>query len=189
MYFLKSENASYGINLPTKVSEVTKELLSSVTDHVKIAPYNCIIAVGCIVKLSSIAMSVKPKNTNIRVYPSIAKLGSQANIGEVGDKVIVPASIIEQALQLPLPLANSFGGVSAYIDNDSVLRNELSSGNYSGNLKFNNKYDFTEEELKKDNQTEVMIFEFKIVNVNHIQACINPNVPTNDPFYIYGESN
>jgi hypothetical protein len=200
MYYLKSKKANYGIILPTDLTEITPEVLNDITKTVKLAPYNCIVAICYQTNLFNFALSLKKQNQTLKVYPIIARADAEGKVGKAGDRVIMHQSMLEQSVHLSLPIANSLGSVSGYIERDEELMREISNKTYLGNLEFNgvNVGPLVDEvgnklgsgsKLLADNSKEIIILEFKIVNVSHIQATIDMYEPIADPYLHTGDVN
>lgn len=187
MFYLKSATSNYGINIPTDVNEITAEHLKAMTEHINLAPYHCVVAQVMQVDLFKFIMS---NNTNdgVKVIPLLAKINIPSDMKDpiqanIGDRLILPGSVLEHGLHAFVPTASSYGAVKGYVEKDAVLRTSLSNKTYAGNLKHKGIKDYTTKDVQEDCTNEVCILEFKIINLSHISGTMQLNPKIDDPFY------
>ena len=169
MITLKSEKLYYGINLPTDLNEVSKEVLTQITANINLPKYYCIVAICKRVNLSHLILAAggnkKYSAMKVAVVPILAKINDEDGElikAEVGKKVVIAASELERGDHLYLNCGATDNLVNKYINEDENLRKGLMLAN-----------------------TEAYIIEFKIVPVNSIHGCIlKTNDITQDPFVV-----
>lgn len=188
MYFLQSEKATYGINLPTSLDELTPEVLYNLTKDIKLSNNYTLICLAYKTTLFQLASDVNAglgKDGNINVIPLIAKTDSvQYPVKEcIANRPIIAPSVLERGYEVFIPTAASLQAVVGYLQHDNELRVELFQKKYKGNLK-DYKGVITDDVVIKDNSTPIYILGFKIVHNNDIVA-INPiHQEIEDAFYV-----
>lgn len=177
MITLKSDRLSYGINLPTSVDEITKEVLAEITAHINLPKYYAVIALCKQVNLAQFLLATsgnKKANVRVSVTPVLAKIGDEAAKeinAEAGKRVVIAVSDLERGDHLHLNTMITDNNVREYLDSDESLRRDIFAG-----TKFKNE--------------NVYIVEFKIVPVNAIHGCITATRKMgNDPFLVKEEDN
>lgn len=172
MLTLKSDKLSYGINLPTTIDEINKEVLTKLTEHINLPKYYAVVAICKRVDLAQFLFATsgnKKANVKVSVVPVLAKIGDEAGKdinGEAGDRIVMAPSDLERGDHVHLNTLITDINVRNYLDSDEALRRAIFSGE-----KFKNE--------------EVYIVEFKIVPVSFIHGCIHkPASIKNDPFLI-----
>lgn len=172
MLTLKSDKLNYGINLPTSIDEITKDILGKITNNIALPKYYAVIALCKKVNLAQFLLATsgnKKANVRVSVVPIIAKIGEEAAKeinAEAGQRAIIAVSDLEMGNHLNINTAINDSNVRNYLDSDEALRRDIFSGN---------KY-------KEEN---VYIVEFKVVAVSTIHGTITHNVNIDDdPFIV-----
>lgn len=166
MITIKSKKQSYGVNLPTEISEITPDILDELTKDVIVPEYYCIVGLCFKTKLFDLCTMLKQsKNTEVSVTSIIAKISNKDRErlnAEVGDKIIIERSSLERGTHININTAINSINIRRYLNEDSELVKDIISSN--------------------DKTNNVIIMEFKIVPINEIRAIINNNLHKIDPF-------
>lgn len=194
MFILKSKNQNFGIALPTSIDEFTNDMLREATKHIELAPNYAIVAIHRKLTLFDLALTMtnnKHENRAV-VIPVIAKANIPEDVDwgrntEIGDRVLISPMQLERGLYVSSPVGNGLTNVANYIANDDELKKELISKTYKGNIiAKGNIGDADDAEIVKyDNQTRIIVTEFKIVPITDIYATANPKIKVEDPFIYY----
>ena len=173
MFYLKDAKASFGINLPTDVNEINVDHLHTITEHVNLAPNQCLIAQVMYVPIFELSME-EVKSTGTRVIPLMVKSNIPKDSTHIirvktGDRVLVPGSIIEMGLHAYVPSAVTYSGVRGYLDRYPDTKRAISTRSYEGS-----------KDIK-----DVCIIEFKIIDAGHIKGStpVSPKIAV-DPFKV-----
>lgn len=170
MLELKSKQKSFGINFPTELSEITPEVLESITAGVKLPKHYCIVALAFRTKLFDFVTSMKNNvNNNVAVTPILAKVaeGCEQDVNAcIGDRLIIDRSSLERSVHLNLPTMINSGNAAAYITDDKELVKNITNGTYNSN----------------GTSAKVFILEFKIVPITFISAAVHVKQTIVDPF-------
>ena len=190
MIELKSVKQNYTISVPTDLSELTPEILSSITKGIKLPPYYAIVAICFHVKLSEIAVNVNNnKDKSVNVVTLLAK-ASEDDIAKVntkiGDKLVLDRSTLERGVHLYLPISINSKNITKFIGDDDDLRKRLMRGG-DGSEPIVNVPPITMSSKDKDVfktnlSPSIYMLEFKIIPVNDISASIDAKDKTIDPF-------
>lgn len=192
MLELKSGSKNYGINLPTDLKEITPEILTEITNGIKIPKYHAIVALCFQVKLSDVAINVSGnKETTVSVIPMLAKISDEdATLinTTIGDKIVVDRSSLERGTHINIAIMAASNNVKHFIREDETLRNNLLKGG-NGTIESLEVFDINQNKKRKDDivlskSPQVYILEFKIIPVNDIKASIPVDSITTDPFKI-----
>lgn len=175
MITIKSASAKYGINFPSDVTEITPEMLNSVTANVKLPKYYCIVALCYKTKVFDFVASLNKKSAPmVATIPLIAKIGDEEakerNV-KVGDRIITDRSALERGTHINLRTMISLGNAGNYFAKDKELIGQILKG----------EYNYGENQPAKP---EIIIVEFKILPVGEIYASIDSSVQAIDPFMI-----
>lgn len=188
MIKIKSSKVGYGIKFPSDLTEITPDILNSITAQVKLPKYHCVVALAFKTTLFDFCATMSSKsNASVNVTPILAKInedeGKEINAC-VGDKIIIDRSSLERGVHLNLKTAISSTYASNYFAKDKDLAKAVltKSGDVSIDKELNNQ-------LISGNSPSIVILEFKICAVNDIAATIDVNVPAIDPFTITNELN
>ena len=176
MLQINSKLKDFGINFPTKLNELTPEVLKAITAGVKVPKHYCIVAMIFRPKLFEFVSAIKNKNSNINVTPILAKVseGCEDEINAcIGDKLIIDRSSLERAVHLNLPIMISSTNAANYINDDVDLIKAITKGEY-------NEY---------GESPRIIVLEFKIVPINNISGAIDQINKPYDPFVINFKSN
>lgn len=192
MINLQSEKKGYSINLPTKLEEITPELLNVLLQDIKVPDYYCIIAICMNVKLLDIAVNVNNnKEQTVSVVPLLAKVGKEDALkvnAVVGDKVVVDRSTLERGSHLSIKTVISDTEVKLFIADDEGLRKRLLSGG-DGSIPetVKDKYaDIKHEKnvVKLAKSPRIFMVSFKIIPATDIRAAIPVKAIQQDPFKV-----
>ena len=146
------------LNLPTSLSEITPEYLTSVTSHIEVAPYHAIIGIVYRCKLPEIvSTNKKSRAMSMAIVPVYVK----GNIGEpnpdtfsmlkkikTGDKLIIAGTDIERGYHV------------------TSTRNKITIDNIINIYKYDNNFAKT---VMRD-QNYYYFVEFKLVPINDIKG-------------------
>ena len=179
MIQIKSEKKSYGINFPTSVDELTADILTSITEQVKLPKHYCIVALCFKTRLFDFVVAMNSKKEHsISVVPILAKISEEDSAetnAVVSDKVIISRSALEMGSHLNLPVMISTDNARNYLASDETLTKSIIS---RSNPIFK---DLT----KRDN---IIVLEFKIIPVSDIKATVPLNANGIDPFVVRDEN-
>lgn len=175
MIQIKSEKKSYGINFPTSVDELTSDVLTSITEQVKLPKHYCIIALCFKTRLFDFVVAMNSKKEHsISVVPVLAKISEEdatETNAVVSDKVIVSRSALEMGTHLSLPVMISTDNARNYLASDEALTKSIIA---RSNPIF-------KDMTKRDN---IIVLEFKIIPVSDIKATVPREANGIDPFVI-----
>ena len=102
----------------------------------------------------------------------------------IGSAPFIAPSSLERGHQVHVPSMASVNKVYSYISNDNDLRIKLFQKKYDGNIKYLGVNDITKEILIEDNNTPIIIIDFKIVPISDIVASSPIKPIINDPFLV-----
>lgn len=175
MIQVKSDKKSYGINFPTSIYELTPEVLTSITEQVKLPKHYCIIALCFKTRLFDFVVAMNSKKEHsISVVPVLAKISEEDSAetnAVVSDKVIINRAALEMGTHISIPVMISTDNARNYLASDEDLTKSIITRT---NPIFNNLG-------KQDN---IVVLEFKIVPVSDIKATVPIGANGNDPFVI-----
>lgn len=172
MLVIKSQKKDYGVSFPTAISDITPEILTSVTEHIKLQKHYAIVAICYKTNLFSFATQVgKNKGMDVSVVPLLAKINEENNEWSVGDKVIISRTSIEMAHHINIPIAANANNAQQYIAEDYELRKSIIDGGY-----------FKDRGIDKN--TDIYLIEFKIIPVNDIVSALPIAHKGIDPFKV-----
>lgn len=106
---VNGKNGSFTLNLPTKLEEITKEYITSVTSHIEPDANYTVVGLVFREKLSTLALAARKnkKNSDIAVIPVFVKSGDTTsnliNSLDVCDKLIISPSDIMMGYHLSAP--------------------------------------------------------------------------------------
>ena len=93
MIEIKSDKLSYGIKFPTSIKELTPELLTTITEGVRLPKHYCVIALAFNTKVFDFCTAINSnKDTNVSVTPIVAKIYKEDS-DEVNAFVIKASSL------------------------------------------------------------------------------------------------
>ena len=165
MLHLESKNANYGINVPTKESEINKEVFKELLSNFTLPKYYCVVALRYRVKLFDLTITSKSntkKQQMVSVVPILAKFNEgELTIGEVGDRVLIDGSEIERGTHLNVNTVITPTKIADYINSDEQLTKDV-IGKRIGD------------------ESNIYCLEFKVVPCNSIKGVINGKIC--DPF-------
>ena len=182
MLLIKGQNKNFGINLPTKESEITTEYLQTATERVKLSKYQVIVALIMKTKVYDFCMGIRnpKKDQNISITTKIAKFvpcdkenNEKPAIENmlVGDIAVIDRSTIERGIHLSVPTIISPAGLANYLEDDKELLTNIVTGK--------------EPELSKQH---ICLVQFKIVPIGSITATYNSEDKFEDRFIAYAPS-
>ena len=181
MITIKSEKKSYGINFPTSVNELTPEILSEITKHVKLPKHYCIVALCFRTRLFDFVLAMNSKKEQaVSIVPLLAKINEEDKVdvnANISDRVILSRSALEMGTHLSLPVIISTDNAQRYFSSDEQLTKSI----------ITRRNPIFTDMTKKDN---IIVLEFKIIPVSDIKATVPTDGKGYDPFYVVdGESN
>ena len=176
MLLIQGQNKNFGIDVPTKESEITAEYLQTVTERVKLSKHQVIVALIMKTKIYDFCMGIRnpKKDQNISVTTKIAKFvpcdkesdeKPAINNMTVGDIAVIDRSTIERGIHLSVPTIISPSGLGNYFEDDKDLLTAIVTGK--------------EPELAKQH---ICLVQFKIVPISSITATYNAEVKFKDCF-------
>lgn len=200
MINLQSEKKGYSINLPTKLEEITPELLNVLLQDIKVPDYYCIVAICMNVKLLDIAVNVNNnKEQTVSVVPLLAKIGKEDTLkvnAVVGDKVVVDRSTLERGSHLSIKTVISDTEVKLFISDDEALRKRLLSGGdgsipepvKEGELERGIEIKHEKNVVKLAKSPRIFMVSFKIIPATDIMAAIPVKAIQQDPFKVLNKT-
>ena len=182
MLVIKSKKLNYGINFPTDLNEITPEVLTSLTENIKLPKHYCIVALCCNTKLFEFVASMRNgKDSNVAVVPLLAKISDadskEMNVS-VGDKIIIDRSSLERGVHVSVPTLINTQNAYNYLDKDPNLSKAIMTRDSSTALVDPN----INKSLAAGNSPRVYIINFKIVPVNSIFGSLAIDSKVTDPF-------
>lgn len=164
MYKLKSANADFAINVPTKPEEITGELLTKLVSHISVSEHRAIVALRYKVNPFELVMAGKSqkKGLSVSVVPILAAYNGNLTV-EPGTRISIAGSDLERALHLSNVSKISPDAIKDYINSDDALTKNVI-----------NKTEFKDVDY-------IYCLEFKIIGISSIQAFINDK-KEKDPF-------
>lgn len=175
MLIIQGQNKNFGIDVPTKESEITAEYLQTVTERVKLSKYQVIVALIMKTKVYDFCMGIRnpKKDQNISITSKIAKFVPCDKEHEkpaienmvVGDIAVIDRSTIERGIHLSVPTIISPAGLANYLEEDKDLLTSIVTGK--------------QPELSKQH---ICLVQFKIVPIGSITATYNPEDKFTDRF-------
>lgn len=176
MLLIQGQNKNFGIDVPTKESEITAEYLQTVTERVKLSKHQVIVALIMKTKIYDFCMGIRnpKKDQNISVTTKIAKFvpcdkdnnEKPAIEGmSTGDIAVIDRSTIERGIHLSVPTIISPAGLGNYLEEDKDLLTAIVTGK--------------EPELAKQH---ICLVQFKIVPISCITATYNAEVKVKECF-------
>ena len=169
----------FKMNLPTSLSEITEDYLLGVTNHIKIAPYHCIVALVYRCKLPEIISTARKKkdlatavvplfvnsNLNGTVEDGTANLFNDV---KPGDKLIIAGTDLERGYQLTCP--------KNFITIDNIIRIYNSDNNFAKGVMTDQNYYY--------------FIDFKLVPITDIKGFYSRDKEDTfvNPFIIKNES-
>lgn len=176
MLLIQGQNKNFGIDVPTKESEITAEYLRTVTKRVKLSKHQVIVALIMKTKVYDFCMGIRnpKKDQNISITTKIAKFvpcdkenNEKPAIESmfVGDIAVIDRSTIERGIHLSVPTIISPAGLANYLEEDKDLLTDIVTGK--------------EPELAKKH---ICLVQFKIVPMSSITATYDPEDKFKDCF-------
>lgn len=176
MLLIQGQNKNFGIDVPTKESEITAEYLNTVTKRVKLSKHQVIVALIMKTKVYDFCMGIRNprKDQNISITTKIAKFvpcdkenNEKPAIDAmfVGDIAVIDRSTIERGIHLSIPTIISPAGLGNYLEEDKDLLTAIVTGK--------------EPELAKQH---ICLVQFKIVPMSSITATYDPEDKFKDCF-------
>ena len=176
MLLIQGQNKNFGIDVPTKESEITAEYLQTVTERVKLSKYHVIVALIMKTKVYDFCMGIRnpKKDQNISITTKIAKFvpgGKDSNDQPgvqhmaTGDIAVIDRSSIERGIHLSVPTIISPAGLANYLEEDKDLLTAIVTGK--------------EPELAKKH---ICLVQFKTVPMGCIAATYNAEARVEDCF-------
>lgn len=178
MLIIQGKNKNFGINVPTKESEIEVNYLQTVTERVKLSKHQVIVALIMKTKVYDFCIGIRnpKKDQNISITSKIAKFvpcdkeNNEKYAIEnmaVGDIAVIDRSTIERGIHLSVPTIISPAGLANYLEDDNDLLTSIVTGK--------------EPELSKQH---ICLVQFKIVPMSSITATYNPEDKFKDCFYV-----
>ena len=176
MLLIQGQNKNFGIDVPTKESEITARYLYNVTERVKLSKYQVIVALIMKTKVYDFCMGIRnpKKDQNITITTKIAKFvpcDRKSNETQaidnmnIGDIAVIDRSTIERGIHLSVPTIISPSGLGNYLEEDKDLLTAIVTGK--------------EPELAKQH---ICLVQFKIVPITSITATYDAEVKFQDCF-------
>ena len=176
MLLIQGQNKNFGIDVPTKETEITAEYLQTVTKRVKLSKHQVIVALIMKTKVYDFCMGIRnpKKDQNISITTKIAKFvpcdeenNEKPAIDNmnVGDIAVIDRSSIERGIHLSVPTIISPAGLGNYLEDDKDLLTAIVTGK--------------EPELAKQH---ICLVQFKIVPSSCITATYDAEVKFKDCF-------
>lgn len=176
MLLIQGQNKNFGIDVPTKESEITAEYLQTVTERVKLNKYHVVVALIMKTKVYDFCMGIRnpKKDQNVNITTKIAKfVPCDEDSNEkpaiqhmfVGDIAVIDRSTIERGIHLSVPTIISPAGLANYLEEDKDLLTAIVTGK--------------EPELAKQH---ICLVQFKIVPIGSITATYEATKRFNDCF-------
>ena len=133
----------FKMNLPTSLNEITEDYLLGVTNHIKIAPYHCIVALVYRCKLPEIISTArKKKDLATAIVPLFVRVNLEKDCSEdtvdmfatvkVGDKLVIAGTDLERGYHLTCP--------KNFITIDNVVRTYNSDDNFAKGVMTDQNY-------------------------------------------------
>ena len=148
----------FKMNLPTSLNEITEDYLRGVTNHIRIAPYHCIVALVYRCKLPEIISTARKKKD---LATAIVPLFVSSNVTstspetfdmfihmQTGDKLVIAGTDIERGYHLTCP--------KNFITIDNVVRIYNSDSNFAKGVMMDQNYYY--------------FVDFKLVPINDIKG-------------------
>lgn len=166
MISIKSDSKSYGIKIPTDLSEIEKEYFEDILKAVKLPDNYSIVAICIADTLFGCVNSYKNNsNSNTVVVPLLAKTSNLKLDVKVGDRLFVSKTDLERSLHLSVPNnVIGYDAVGSYCSYDNELYTAIQKGTF-----FNNGKHHGAMEAKAKSPT-CWFVEFKIVPNCDIKA-------------------
>lgn len=176
MLLIQGQNKNFGINVPTKESEITAEYLYTVTERVKLNKYQVIVALIMKTKIYDFCMGIRnpKKDQNITITTKVAKFipcDKESNEKpaidnmNIGDIAVIDRSTIERGIHLSVPTIISPSGLGNYLEDDKDLLTDIVTGKRPD---LSNQY--------------ICLVQFKIVPMSSITATYNAEVKVKECF-------
>lgn len=168
----------FKLSLPTKLSEITPEVLTTYTKAIRLPDNYTIIALVGKFKVSSFEFVTSIESFKGNTMETYALLAKSDNEGKckfnIGEKLILNKTDIEMASHLTLPIAAS---VSSFIQYITVDKDKVKTANGATII---------EERLNLSNYNKdyVYLLQFKITPLNAIKGSFANDICTQDPFMI-----
>ena len=149
----------FKMNLPTSLNEITEDYLRGVTNHIRIAPYHCIVALVYRCKLPEIISTArKKKDLATAIVPLFVSANPTVNSEKetinmfaamkTGDKLIIAGTDLERGYHLTCP--------KNFITIDNVVRIYNSDSNFAKGVMMDQNYYY--------------FVDFKLVPINDIKG-------------------
>ena len=178
MLLIQGQNKNFGIDVPTKESEITAEYLYTVTERVKLNKYQVIVALIMKTKIYDFCMGIRnpKKDQNITITTKVAKFipcDKESNEKpaidnmNIGDIAVIDRSTIERGIHLSVPTIISPAGLGKYLEEDKDLLTEIVTGKRPD---LSNQY--------------ICLVQFKIVPVSTITATYDAEEKVQDDFIL-----
>lgn len=176
MLLIQGQNKNFGIDVPTKETEITAEYLRTVTERVKLSKHQVIVALIMKTKIYDFCMGIRnpKKDQNISITTKIAKFVPCDKDNDekptiegmsIGDIAVIDRSTIERGIHLSVPTIISPSGIGNYLEEDKDLLTAIVTGK--------------EIELSKQH---ICLVQFKIVPMSSITATYNAEVKVKECF-------
>ena len=169
----------FKMNLPTSLNEITEDYLRGVTNHIRIAPYHCIVALVYRCKLPEIISTARKKkdlataivplfvssNVTLSASPETFDMFAQM---KTGDKLVIAGTDIERGYHLTCP--------KNFITIDNVVRIYNSDSNFAKGVMMDQNYYY--------------FLDFKLVPITDIKGFYSREKDGSfvNPFIIKNES-
>ena len=169
----------FKMNLPTSLNEITEDYLRGVTNHIRIAPYHCIVALVYRCKLPEIISTArKKKDLATAIVPLFVSANPTVNSEKetinmfaamkTGDKLIIAGTDLERGYHLTCP--------KNFVTIDNVVRVYNSDSNFAKGVMMDQNYYY--------------FLDFKLVTITDIKGFYSreKEEPFTNPFIIKNES-
>ena len=173
MITLKNEKVDRIINIPTKLNEITPEVLTDLTKFIVLPKHYALIALCWKLNFRDVMFASK-KQKESRVIPLIAKVNEEEKgyeFLEVGKKAILSRSAIEVGVHVHIPHAATLESINDwFIDVAKAYDNKAVSARV------------------QDIPTgEFYLVEFKVLGVSQISGVVTEDTNSKDNYFLINE--
>lgn len=181
MLEIKSSTKDFSVKFPTKLNEITGDVLTQITAGINLPKYHCAVAMCFKTNIFNFVVAMSNnKNSSVSVVPILAKISEEDSKevnAKVGEKIIIDRSSLERGVHLNLPTMITSNNAKSYFNSDPNLTKAIVTRD--NNIEIDPKMN---KQLIAANSPEIIVLEFKIVPVNAISASIANDVKVFDPF-------
>jgi len=172
MIILKNEKVDRVVNIPTKLDEITPEVLTNLTKFIVLPKHYALVALCWKINFRDVIFNSK-KQKESRVIPLIAKVNADEEYKflEIGKKAILSRSAIEMGVHVHIPHAATLESINNwFIDVAKVYDNKAVSAR-----------------IQDVPIGEFYLVEFKVIGVSQIAGIITDDTHSNDNYFLVNE--